>query len=509
MARFSNFPLAVSVLLMSILSCCGSHPRGDESSGSLSPSESVVISSSFGTPRPPFSFSISDEQMLDEVQKGAFLFFWRECSPTTGMVVDRSSVTFASAAGVGFQLAALPVGVERGWVTHRQAEERALLILRSLDANDQNRKAGLFYHFLTGADASPVPQDVVSTIDSALLFAGILTAGSYFGGEVRQRGDALFEAADWAFFVEHSPRPHEQHMKGFLSLGWQPRSFDDPTGDGALKPYYWADCGDEHRLVTLLAIAAPRPERRVDPMLYYRMRRPMGRYGEIGPMVYLPWSGALFTSFFAHCFIDYAHMGPDDPKSCGVDRRPRVDWWENSRRTVALHRAKAMEASHRFPNLGPNSWGLTACDGPNGYMVPGVYPDPIDSPDLIPDIDYAKWAPRDDFGDGTIAPYGAGCSILFDRDAALDALRHYRSLMDSSGRPSVWRDPDAEAVHGAGFRDSFNAPIGWVAPDFVAIDQGPLLLAIENARTGKVWTWFHGHPIVKTALSRAQLTCPQ
>lgn len=471
--------------------------------------ERVVIAPPPGTSRPPFRFSEADDRLLDEVQRGAFFFLWNECSPTTGMVVDRTSVTFASTAGVGFQLAALPVGVERGWVTKEEARERAVKILRALEANPRNRKAGLFFHYVTAEDASPVPQDVVSTIDSTLLFAGMLTAGSYFGGEAREIGDRLVEAADWNFFVEHSPRPHEPHMKGFVSLGWAPKSFDDPTGAGELKPYYWADCGDEHRLVAFLAAAAPREEHRADPRMYFRLRRSLGEYKGTGPMVYLPWSGALFTDFFAHCFVNYAAMGVDDPRAAGVERRPRVDWWENSRRKVALHRIKAREASEKYPNLGENAWGLTACDARSGYSVPGVYPDAIHFDELIPDVDFPKFTPKDQFGDGTLAPYGAGCAVMFEPEAAIAALRHYRSLRTDDGRPLVWREPSPDPSKKAyGFQDSFHAPSGWSAPDCVSIDQGPLVLAIENARTGRVWRWFHGHPWVREGLGRIGLPDP-
>ncbi len=473
----------------------------------ISTIESLVIASPPGQPRPPFRFDADDEAFLDDIQRGAFGFLWNECSQTTGMVVDRSSVTFASVAGVGFQLAALPIGVERGWVRRDEADARALKILRSLAANRRNRKAGLFYHFLTAADASPVPQDVVSTIDSALLFAGVLVAGSYFGGEVRSLGDRLFADADWTFFVEHSPRSHEPHMKGFISLGWKPKDYADPTGPGRLHPYYWADCGDEHRLVYFLAAAAPEPAHRVDPLLYFRLRRPVGQYGNTGPMVYLPWSGALFTSFFAHCFINYAALGPDNPRARGVERRPRVDWWENSRRSVHLHRIKAIEASTKYPNLGPDAWGLTACDVPSGYGVPGVYPQPMEFSDLKPDVDFPVWTPKDDYQDGTLGCYGAGCAIMFEPGLALAALRHYRSLKAADGSPLVWRQPAVDGPQANyGFLDSFNAPNIWVAKDYVAIDQGPLILSIENARTGRIWRWFNDHPWVSEGLDRVGIT---
>lgn len=482
--------------------------EGTVGKSELTRASEVVIASPAGVRRPPFSFAPDDERLLDDAQRGAFFFLWNESSPLTGMVVDRSSEKFASIAGAGFQLAALPVGVERGWVTRQQAEQRALLILTSLEANPRNRKHGFFYHFLDEVSADPLPRDAVSTIDSAIFFAGALVAGVYFEGEVRERADRLFSQADWTAFIETAPRAHEPHMKGSLSLGRKPVDPDKPEGETRLLPYYWADCGDEHRLATFLAVAAPQETHRADSGLYYRLRRPLGDHPASGLHVYLPWSGALFTNIFAHCFIDYASMGPDDPAAFGVERRPRVDWWENSRRAVLLNQAKCTEARSSFPNLGANSWGLSACDGPGGYIVPGVYPRPVVPADYVVDLDYPRFAPKDDFGGGVVAPYGAGCAVMFAPEMAISALRHYRSLQRADGTPLVWREPAATvgAPGGYGFQDSFNAETGWVAPDCVAIDQGPLVLAIENARTGRVSHWFHSHPWVQRAADRLQLT---
>lgn len=474
------------------------------------PAADWVIASPPGTKRPPFTFKEDDDRLLDEIQRGAFWFLWRAGEGTkTGMAPDRTSVKFASAAGVGFQLAAMPIGVERGWVTREEAKERALRIVRALEANPDNRKAGLFFHYLDADTAGPVDNDVVSTIDSALLFAGIMVAGSYFGGEVATVSDRLVNAADWKFFVLEKPKPDEPYLKGFVSLGWKPTDFKKPTGEGKLLPYVWGDAGDEQRLVMFLAAGA-KPEQRVDPKLYYRMRRAIGEFGSSGPVCFFPWSGALFTNFFAHCFIDYAGMGPDNPRGAGVERRASIDWWENSRRAVTVQRDKAIANPKHVPTLGENAWGLTACDGAKGYMVPGVFPNLIAFSGSVPQVDVSTFTPKDDFGDGTVAPYGAGCSIMFQPDAALAALRHYRNLKGSNGEPLVWREPGKDGRSGEyGFRDSFNLGTNWVAPDYVAIDQGPLCLAIENARSGLVWKEFHKHPLAKSAAENLGWTVPR
>jgi len=166
----------------------------------------------------------------------------------------------------------------------------------------------------------------------------------------------------------------------------------------------------------------------------------LGESDGSGVHVWFPWSGALFTHFFAQCFIDYAAMGADNPGAHGVPHRPRVDWWENARRGVQLHRAKALRNPLGVPTLGVNAWGLSACDSAGGYAVPGVFPARIPTLDQVPQIDFADFTPKDDFGDGTIAPYAAGCSLLFEPEAAIAALRYYRGLAGSDGRPLVWRE---------------------------------------------------------------------
>lgn len=484
--------------------CAAEPPRSGEAPKMVAGPALPEVKSPPGVDRPPFSFTQEEATLLEEVQHGAFNYLWMAVHPETGLVRDRSSKPIVSVAGVGFQLSALPIGVEHGWITRAQAEERALLVLRSLEDHPDNRKAGLYYHFLLGKSADPDMgpfEHVVSTIDSALLFTGMLTASSYFGGEVARRADGLFAEADWRFFqMGERAKPWE---RGFISLGWKPADSGKPRGEGALLPYGWIDSGDEHRLVTFLGVCAPNPEHRLDPALYYRLRRQQGQYGGpggTGPMVYFPWSGALFTNFFAHCWINYAAAGVDDPARFGVERRPAVDWWENSRRAVILHRLKAVENPLKLPTLGVNAWGLTASDVATGYGVPGVFPDALNLPGLRVEFDVPAYKPKDSWGDGTIAPYGAGSAIMFEPRAALEALRHYRAVAArlKSTNP-LWSDP---RTGGHGFADAFNEGTGWVAPDCVAIDQGPLLLAIENARTGLIWRLFHQHPAVRGGVER-------
>lgn len=495
--------LAASV---AITGCTGPRSADDPNPLRVHAGE-LLIAAGPDRPRPPYTFSTDDEALLEEIGHATFAYFWNAASPDTGMVYDRTSSDTVSTAGVGFQLAALAIGAERGWVSRHDAEARALKVLRSLDAEPTNRKAGLFYHFINPGDATPRrlgAELTVSTIDSALLFGGMLAAGQYFGGETAEIADRLFADADWSFFLG---TPGVDDPPGrFISLGWKPADDADPTGDGELIPYYWVDCADEHRLVTFLAVCAPNPEHRIDPGIYWNMRRQIGWHEGQGHLVWLPYSGSLFTAFFAHCFIDYAALGTDDPGRAGVEHRARVDWWENSRRTVHLHRDRAIANPLGFPTLGPEVWGLSACDGPGGYIVPGLFPTPVEMVGAALHRDYPAYRPEQDWGGGVVAPYAAGASIMFEPALAVAALRNYRGLRDAGGGLGVWKGgPPA----GPGFADAFTldegGSVNWAASDHLAIDQGPLLLGIENARSGLIWSLFMGHPAVRDGLDRLGL----
>ncbi len=467
-----------------------------------------VVIQEDNAPRPPFAFNPEDEAFLEDISRATFRWMWKSPDVTPdGLIKDRSSGPLISMAGVGYQLAAIVIGVEREYITRADGEARVLQILRALLANSNNRKAGFFYHFLDGQTNGPrATGDGVSTIDSAIFFAGVITAASYFGGEVEQAGNAVFAAADWTFFQQPDTQP--EWAVGMISLLWRPDDrANDPTGPGSLIAPTWLDAMGEQRLIYLLANAAPNPERRVDADLYYRLRRTPAQWRDIGPMIRLPSSGGTFLAFFDQLWIDDASIGaaqgPDRPDLRGFEFRTPTDWWENSRRHARLHRQKAIhEAPEGFTTLGPAAWGLSASDGPRGYQVPGLYADPLPLPGARKNFDVLETLATDQWLDGTVAIYGAGSLIMFEPDLALEALRNYRSLKTPGGEPLVWDDA-------FGFRDSFNLHVDdepFVAADRLAIDQGPLLIAIENARTGLIWDTFHAHPYIKAAMQRLGLS---
>jgi hypothetical protein len=422
-------------------------------------------------------FTPAQEAMLDEIQRGCFLYFWKDVGKPSCLAKDRHKGPVSSVAAVGFQLSSLPIGVERGWITRQEGEQRALQVLRCLMDGKDNQREGLYLHFVnldTGGLSDTGYEVLVSTVDSALFIAGAIPAGEYFGGEVKDRVDRLVAGANWRFFATGPD--------GRLSMGWAPKDRKRMDGAGTFHRLHWRIASDEERITYFLAVGSPVPDHAVDPRVYMGLERVIKRWKDLPPHA-VSVQGTLFHYFFSHCWIDYRSLPADNPSAFGIDA-PRIDWFENSRRAVLTHRHRCLEQRGRFKTLTNRIWGLSACAGRDGYLVPEIQPNGID---------------KDNWYDGTVAPYAAGASIMFAPAEALDALQAMRALKDPDGRPFVWRDP---ADGGYGLVDCFNLDQGFASDDYVGIDHGPLLLGIENARTGRIWKLFMQSDTARRAVAR-------
>ena len=430
-----------------------------------------------------YRFSDDDVELLDSIQEGCFRFFWNEVGET-GLVKDRRTTIVSSLAGVGFQLSSLPIGVERKWITREQGEQRALKILRSLTARNDNRHAGVFLHFVHRDTGGVYPKfrNEASTVDHSLLLAGALPAASYFGGEVAEIIDRLVAESNWKAFA--SPET------GLLSFAWKPDDNRSMNGDGAFMPNQWHLASDEERLIYFMAVGCPTPEFAIEPRQYYQLKRHVDRHQDMLPYV-VSWNGALFTYFFSHCWIDYRSLTADDPAAFG-GAGPRVDWFENSRRATLTHRQRCIEASEEFATFAPDRWGVSPCMGLNeegraSYLVQDVRP---------------NLSRNDNWQGGTVAPYAAGSAIIFTPAESMAALRAFRELQTPAGEWLAWRDP---AGGGYGLADSINLDQQHASDDYVSIDMGPMLLAIENVRTGLIWRLFKQHKIAQQTTERLGL----
>ena len=447
---------------------------------SAAPAQNITRSAATREATSQYKFSSDDDKFLDEVQHAAFLYFWKEVGEPAKLAKDRKRADASSIAAVGFQLAALPIAVERGWVKRAEAEQVARTVLTTLLGRTDNRYKGMYKHFPdfnTGGKPPSGYNSECSTVDSSLLFAGAMAAASYFGGDVDKLTERMLREADWKFFTATND--------GMMSMGWESKSYDPSDGKGELIKAKWHIASCEEHIIYFLAVGSPEPERAVSPELYYRLQRTVKRHGDGEPFV-VSAQGTLFHYFFSHLFIDYRRFDADNPRDFGVDG-PRVDWFENSRRATLAHIARCKELSSKYKTLTGNIWGLSAAAARDGYIVPEIMPNLID---------------KEQLHEGTVAPYAAAASIVFTPAESVAALRAMRELKGEDGKPFVWRDPSAG---GYGFLDSFNLDQKHAEEDYTGIDQGPMLLAIENARTGLVWRLFMQHPIAKAAVERLKL----
>ena len=346
----------------------------------------------------------ADEELLDEVQHAAFLYFWREVGRPAMLVRDRYKASVASVAAVGFQLASLPIGVEHGWIRRHAGCDRARTILTHLLDGTDNRHAGVFLHFVdhqTGRLSESGYEVVASTVDHALLVAGAIPAAEYFGGDVAVLVKRLIGATNWQAFVVPP--------NGFLSMGWRPDNPKRMAGPGTLLQPQWSIASDEERLIYLFAAGAPRPGHAVAASAYYRLERQIEHFDRLPPFV-VSANGSLFTYFLSHLWIDYRRLGQDDPARFGC-RAPRVDWFENSRRAILTHRQRCIEQARRLKTLAADRWGLSPCAGRDGYIVPCVRP---------------NRCRQDRWYDGTVAPYAAIAAIEFLPRESIAAIREMR-----------------------------------------------------------------------------------
>ena len=441
-----------------------------------------------GQPRPepqPLSTPEARPKALDPVvadlEERTFRFFWETANPANGLIPDRfPTPTFASIAAVGFGLTAYPIGVERGYISRAAATERVLATLRFfVRAANQH---GFFHHFIDMKNGARAHDSEVSTVDTALLLAGVLFCQSYFDSqepqelEIRKLADEIYRRVDWTWA---QPRPPA------VALAWTPEegfSRDDWQGY------------NEAMIVYLLALGSPTHS--VGERAWERWTRTYGRYwGTFSGETYLAFP-PLFGHQYSHVWVDF--RGIRDAYMRAHD----LDYFENSRRATYAQRRYAIENPLHWQAYGENVWGLTACDGPG----------PARQRYLGEDRRFLKYAARGAglgriIDDGTIAPTAAVSSLPFAPEIVLPAtLEMYHRF-------------GAAIYSSYGFRDAFNpsfqsgttasqatagqSPAGWVDRDYIGIDQGPIVAMIENYRSELVWRVMRANPYLRRGLERA------
>jgi hypothetical protein len=420
----------------------------------------------------------TDEDLL-RLQRTTVLYYLHETNPDNGLVRDKTDPTApCSIAAVGLALTTIPVIVERGVVIRKFAAKIARRRLQSLldlpqgPGPDAAGYKGFYYHFLDIDTGRRVWQCELSTLDSAFLFAGVLTCAAYFDqdtadeAEVRRLAEEIYRRADWEWARASGPT---------LTHGWKPET-------GFLPHRY--EGYDEGLLLYLLGLGSPThplPEESFAAYCAtYQWKQIYGRE--------LLYSGPLFTHQLSHLWIDFRGLQDAFMRDRGSD------YFENSRQATFVQQEYAVRNPLGFAGYGEHCWGFTACDGPGWVkrVVGGVERQFFDY--------YSRGAP---FGpdDGTVAPWVVVASLPFAPEIVVPTVRHLARLNLGMTQPY-------------GFKPSFNqtfsvpdSPTGWwVTPYHFGIDQGPVVLAVENYRTGLIWNVMRRCPHVVAGLRRAGFT---
>jgi len=405
--------------------------------------------------------AMTDSVFLDLVQRASFDFFWQEANPSNGLIKDRNtSGSPCSIASVGFGLSSICVAIDRGWISREAGRDRILTTLKTFWEKPQGREAqgkigykGFFYHWLDMNTATRTWDSELSSIDTPLLLAGILDAKQYFTSadpgetQVRALADSIYYRVDWNWMRNLNPS---------IFMGWYPDTQFAKFGQ-------WIGY-NEAMILYILALGSPTHPVPSSTWNAWTSGYTWSTYYGYSYVIFPP----LFGHQYSHCWIDFRNIQDDYMRQRGSD------YFENSRRATLAARAYCTANPRRWTGYGENVWGITACDGPNGYAARGAPPAQND--------------------DGTIAPTAAGGSMPFTPKESLAALRY----MYDTYRDKIWMK--------YGFRDAFNLTVNWWDTDVIGIDEGPIVMMIENYRTGSIWKRFMQNPDIQRGLQKAGFT---
>ncbi|MEO8029292.1 MAG: glucoamylase family protein, partial [Gemmatimonadota bacterium] len=430
--------------------------------------------------------------LLDTIQQRTFAYFWERTDPATGLTPDRwPTQSFSSIAAVGFALTAYPVGVERGYVSRADAATRTLTTLRwfwqakqDSAGTDVSGYHGLFYHFLNPQDGTRFKTVELSTIDTALLLAGVLFSQQYFDqsnpdeAAIRAYADSLYRRVDWQWAVRPSHR---------MGGGWSPEE--------GFPQWEWSGY-DEGMILYLLALGSPTHPAPPESWTAWTASYQWGTFYGQTHLGFPP----LFGHQYTQLWVDF--RGIQDPYMRGHG----IDYFENSRRATNSQRAYATANPMGWVGYDSVVWGLTATDGPADVTLPV---------DGTPRRFYTYAArgtsfiepPRDD---GTLAPTAVGGSVPFAPEISINGLYAMRQrygddlfgrygFVDAFNPTWTWSTPapsQGKVVPGK----------GWFDTDYLGIDQGPILLMIENYRSGLIWKYMRKSPYIVQGLRRAGFT---
>ncbi len=422
------------------------------------------------------------DPLLDTVEVRTIRYFLETTDSTTGMALDRyPTPSFTSVASVGFAFTVYPIAVERGVLSREQAARRTVMALQHFMGLPEDSSGtfgagyrGFFFHFLRLSDNARVSKCELSTIDTGLMMAGILFVQSYFDrqdateGRIRALADSLYRRVDWQWASEG---------REGIAFAWEPDR-------GFSKDSWYGYC--ESMIMYILGFGSPTHPASPKGWDHWTSRYVWAEYYGL-PFVNF---GPLFGHQYSHCWIDF--RGIQDQYM----RQKGIDYFENSRRATYTQWAYATQNPDHWRDYSDSIWGLTACDGPGDttMQVDGVERTFHSYSARGVSVDWA-------LDDGTIAPTAVTSSIPFAPEICVPAVK---SLIAKYGS-ALFRP--------YGFADAFDpsfitpaTPHGWIDVDYLGIDQGPIVLMIENYRSGFVWNVMKRNPYIIAGLRRAGFT---
>ena len=396
---------------------------------------------------------ISDEELLTLIQERTFKYFWDYAHPVSGLSRERlNSGDIVTSGGSGFGIMAIPVGIERGFITREEGAERLLNIVTFLDEKAE-RFHGAYSHWLNGSTGEACDfsekDNGADLVETGFLIEGLLTVQQYFDldnateNAIREKITKIWEEVEWDWFIRSDNTlywhwsPEYDWAMNMKITGW----------NEALITYVLAASSPTHPISKeVYEQGWARNGKMANGKKYYDITLPLGAsYG--GPM------------FFAH----YSFLGLD-PRNL---KDQYAEYWEQNVAHAKINHAYCAANPKKFYGYSDECWGLTASDIPDGYTAS---------------------SPTND--NGTIAPTAAVASIPYTPEESLKAIRYfYYTLGD-------------RLVGEYGFKDSFNLSRRWFAPSYIAIDQGPIILMIENYRTGLLWDLFMKNEEVLAGLDK-------
>lgn len=415
------------------------------------------------TPQLKIQKNLTDDQLLDLVQKQTFRYFWDFGHPISGMARERSNKSFdygdevVTTGGTGFGIMATIVASERKFVTREQAAARTKKIVDFLWKADMFH--GAFPHWMNGATGKVIrfspKDDGADLVETSFLFQGLLTARQYYTADNAVENDIrnkilwMWEGIEWNWFTQ------QQHV---LYWHWSPNN--GWSMDHQLKG--WNEC-----FITYV-LAASSPKFAIDKRVYdegwansntfFNGKKYFGITLPLG----FDFGGPLF-------FTHYSFLGLD-PRGL---KDNYADYFEQNKSHTLINRAYCIENPKHYKGYGENSWGLTASDSWQGY---------------------AAHSPTEDLG--VISPTAALSAFPYTPEYSMKALKHfYFDLGDK-----IWGE--------YGFVDGFSEEHNWYAKSYLSIDQGPEICMIENYRTGLLWKLFMSSPDVKRGLNKLGIESP-